>query len=121
ARDRAVLDAYTAGVNAGLASLGRPPFEYSLLRQDPQPWRGEDTFLVVLSMFLTLQDADGAYEATLATMHEVLPREVADFLAPAGTEWDTPVVGEAFATPAIPGPEVYDLRTRRRGRPTPSA
>ena len=67
-RDRAVLDAYTAGVNAGLAALGAPPFEYLVLRQTPRPWREEDTFLVVLSMFVTLQDTEGAYESTLATM-----------------------------------------------------
>ena len=72
--------------------------------------------LVVLSMFITLQDTDGAYEATLATMHDVLPRELADFLAPPGTEWDAPVVGGPFAMPPVPAPDVYDLRTRRRGK-----
>ena len=114
--DRAILDAYTAGVNAGLAALGEKPFEYLLLRQDPLPWRSEDSLLVVLSMFITLQDTDGSYEATLATMSDVLPKEMFEFMAPRGTEWDTPVVGEAFATPPIPGADVYDVRTRRRGK-----
>src|SRR6185436_13114633 len=95
--DRAVLDAYTAGVNSGLAALNAPPFEYLVLRQSPQPWTAEDSLLVVLSMFVTLQDTDGSYEATLATMHDVLPREMVEFLAPRGTEWDTPLIGEAFA------------------------
>ena len=54
--ERAVLDAYTAGVNAGLTSLGASPFEYLLLRQNPRPWLPEDSLLVVLSMFITLQD-----------------------------------------------------------------
>jgi penicillin amidase len=115
--DRALLDAYAGGVNAGLSSLGGKPFEYLLLRQDPQPWRPEDSLLVVLSMFITLQDHTASYESTLATMYDVLPREMAAFLSSPGTEWDTPVIGPAFSVPAIPGPEIYDLRSRRRGKP----
>jgi penicillin amidase len=115
--DRAILDAYVAGVNEGLQSLGARPFEYLLLRQDPQPWRAEDSLLVVLSMFITLQDTDGSYEATLATMRDVLPAEMFAFMAPRGTEWDSPVAGEGFATPAVPGRDIYDLRMRRSGKP----
>lgn len=118
--DRHLLDAYTAGVNDGLAALGARPFEYIVLRQTPQPWRVEDSLLVVLSMFVTLQDDDGTYETTLATMHEHLPPAVYAFLAPEGTEWDAPITGPSFSTPPIPGPEVYDLRSRRRGKPAPS-
>ena len=115
-RDRAILDAYAAGVNAGLAALGEKPFEYLLLRQDPRAWRADDSLLVVLSMFITLQDTDGSYEAALATMSDVLPREMFAFMAPRGTDWDTPVVGEPFAIPPIPGPDIYDVRARRRGK-----
>ena len=115
---RRVIDAYTAGVNSGLSSLGAPPFEYLVLRQDPQPWRNEDSFLVVLSMFITLQDTDGSYESTLGTMHDVLPEAMFEFLAPKGTEWDAPVSGNAFSMPPIPGPDVYNLRARRAGRTT---
>ena len=117
ARDRAILDAYTAGVNAGLQALPTPPFEYLLLRQTPAPWMPDDSLLVVLSMFVTLQDPDGEYEATLATMGDVLPGAVYEFLVPRGSEWDTPLVGDAFAVPPIPGPEVYNLRARRAGKP----
>jgi penicillin G amidase len=114
--DRALLEAYTAGVNDGLGALASPPFEYLVLRQDPAPWRAEDSFLVVLSMFVTLQDTDGSYESTLATMAAVLPPEVYAFMAPRGSEWDAPVDGEAFSGPAIPGPHIYDLRARRPGK-----
>jgi penicillin amidase len=110
---RAVLHAYAAGVNSGLSHLRKPPFEYLVLRQDPQPWLPEDSLLVVLSMFITLQDYTGSYESTLATMAEVMPKPIVDLMAPAGTEWDSPIVGEAFSTPPIPGPEVYNLRARR--------
>jgi penicillin amidase len=116
-RDHRILTAYAEGVNTGLSQLRARPFEYLLLRQAPKPWVEEDSMLVVLSMFLTLQDSEGAYESTLATMHDVLPAAMADFLAPAGTAWDTPIEGESFAVPAIPGAGVYNLRERRRGRP----
>ena len=116
AADRVVVDAYTDGVNTGLQSLRVVPFEYLLLAQTPEPWRPEDSLLVVLSMFITLQDSAGSYESALGTMHEILPREVFDFLNSPGTEWDAPVVGEGFSVPPIPGPEVYDLRSRRIGR-----
>jgi penicillin amidase len=110
---RAVLDAYAAGVNTGLSSLRKPPFEYLLLRQDPRRWLPEDSLLVVLSMFITLQDYTGSYESTLATMTEVMPKAMVDFMAPDGTEWDSPIVGASFSTPPIPGPDVYNLRLRR--------
>ena len=110
---RAVLDAYAAGVNSGLRSLGKPPFEYLLLRQDPKSWLVEDSLLVVLSMFITLQDYTGSYESTLATMTEMMPKAMVDLMAPDGTEWDSPIVGAPFGTPPIPGPEVYNLRARR--------
>jgi penicillin G amidase len=110
---RAVLDAYAAGVNAGLSSLRKPPFEYLLLRQDPRPWLPEDSLLVVLSMFITLQDYTGSYESTLATMTEVMPTAMVDLMAPDGTEWDSPIVGAAFSTPPIPSAEIYNLRARR--------
>ena len=115
--DRTLLEAYTDGVNAGLQALTSPPFEYLLLRQPPLPWTPEDSFLVVLSMFLTLQDDAGEYEATLATMRDVLPRPMVEFLSPRGSEWDAPLVGEPFEVTPIPGPEVYDLRGKRTGKP----
>src|SRR5204863_8063532 len=110
AQDRVVLDAYTSGVNAGLEALASPPFEYLVLRQTPMAWRAEDTFLVVLSMFVTLQDTGGSYETTLGTMHDILPQPMFDFLNPRGSEWDAPVVGLAFAVRPLPGPVVSDLR-----------
>ena len=115
--DRALLDAYTEGVNTGLAALAASPFEYLLLRQAPARWLPEDSLLVILTMFLTLQDEDGDYESTLATMHDVLPQEMFDLMAPVGTEWDAPVVGLPFETAPVPGPGVYNLRRTRTGKP----
>jgi penicillin amidase len=109
---RALIDAYTAGVNTGLAALRQPPFEYLALRATPEPWREEDSVLVILAMFLELQDDTGARESTLGVMHDTLPAALFDFLAPRGTEWDAPIVGAPIATPPIPGPDTFDLRHR---------
>ena len=119
-RDRQLLASYTAGVNAGLEALSAPPFEYLLLRQTPEPWTPEDSLLVVLSMFVTLQDARGEYEATLATMRDILPPPMVDFLTPLGSEWDAPLVGGAFVAAPIPDADVYDLRAMRSRRPRPT-
>lgn len=113
AEERAQLESYAEGVNAGLAALGAPPFEYVLLRLTPSPWRTEDAVLAALAMFLTLQDEDGRVESNLGLMADTLPPALFEFLVPRGTEWDAPVVGEAFAMPAIPGPEVFDLRGQK--------
>ncbi len=112
AADRALMEAYAAGVNAGLASLKNAPFEYLVLRSDPAPWRPEDAILVVFAMYVQLQDENGSRESVYGVMHDLLPEPLYEFLAPRGTEWDAPVVGEPFRTPAIPGPEVWDLRAQ---------
>ena len=109
---RAFLDAYAEGVNAGLAALGARPFEYLLLRQAPAPWRAEDSALCLLAMFILLQEDPGHRESRLGAMHDALPAELFAFLAPAGTEWDAPLTGGPVAQPPVPGPEVCDLRKR---------
>lgn len=110
---RALLEAYTGGVNQGLARLRSKPFEYHLLRAEPEPWRPEDTVLVLYSMFFVLNDEHGAFESTLGVLYDIFPAEAADFLAPNRSEWDAPIVGEVGGTRPIPGPEVLDLRRRQ--------
>lgn len=52
---RELLESYARGANAGLAALRVRPFEYIILRANPQPWRPEDSLLVIYSMYLQLQ------------------------------------------------------------------
>ncbi len=108
--ERAVLDAYAAGVNAGLAALGSKPFEYLATGTDPAPWKAEDSILAVHAMFIELNDENGTSESNLGVLHDMLPPEMFELLAPRGTEWDAPIVGPPFVTPPIPGPEVFNLR-----------
>jgi penicillin amidase len=108
--DRRLARAYADGVNAGRESLETVPFEYLVLEAEPRPWSLTDTVLVVYSMYLDLNDADGQYEAARGAIEDLLGAEMLDFLDPLGTEWDAPVIGEPFTVPPVPGPKVFDLR-----------
>ncbi len=118
---RAVMDAYAQGVNAGLAALSARPWEYWLLGQRPAQWRGEDSILVVYAMWWDLQ-ASGLRRA-------ILRREVNErlggpqcedgwkcalsFFYPPGTGWDAPAgvaPGNVAAQVTIPGPQVLNVR-----------
>ncbi len=110
ARERDLLTAYAAGVNHGLDSLRTKPFEYLLLRTQPEPWKAEDSLLVQWAMFQFLQDSEGDYDQFLDRMHEVLPPEAYDFLTPWGSSWDSPEAGDAPGTSLpVPGPEICSL------------
>lgn len=99
----ALLSACVEGVNSGVAALGEAPFEYLLLKTEPAEWKPEDSVLVVLSMFFELNDDRGDLESARGLLQDVLPKEVALFLNPPGTEWDAPLFGEAMLGPPIPG------------------
>ena len=103
ADQRAVLDAYTEGANAGLAALGARPPEYLALGQAPQPWRPEDSILAAYAMALDLQ-FDGGFGLELArqAMDDALPPALVAFLTPRGDAWDAPIEGNALAPPPVP-------------------
>ncbi len=103
--EHALLAAYTAGANAGLADLGARPFEYAVLRQAPAPWREEDAFLVAFAMFLDLQRAGLPDELETLAERTALPAAVAAFLDPAGDGWDAPLVGDSLVPPPVPAPD----------------
>jgi len=109
AEQHALMDAYAAGVNAGLASLRARPFEYLLLGATPEPWRAEDSVLVVLAMFLQLQEADGHTRVERGLVHEYLPAAAADFVEAAAGDWDAALDGSVSAPPRVPSAADYDL------------
>jgi len=82
-----LLQRYTAGVNAGLAELGWPPFEYGLLAQSPRSWTGADSFLVLYSMYLDLQGAEGKDELAMGLMQQKLPQDWYEFLFQHSPDW----------------------------------
>ncbi len=113
--ERAIVDAYTVGVNAGVHALPMPSFEYLILRENPSTWRAEDTVLTVLAMYLRLHDERATGESHLGRLHDALPPAMYAFLTQAGTPWDAPLVGAAMASLAVPGAEICDLRRGAQG------
>jgi len=109
--DRALLQAYVDGVNAGLKALGAKPPEYLLLRAEPRPWTLEDSALVVASMYLTLQDSEARRESRLAAAYEALPEPVADFVTGSWSEWETPLIGGSRSGVPIPDASVIEVRS----------
>lgn len=107
---RAILTAYVAGVNAGLAALPHSPWEYVLLRTSPQPWREEDSLLVAYAMWFDLQDASADFELSLEALRDTIGQSATDFFAPRGNSWDSALDGSLFPEPALPA-----FRLRRPG------
>src|SRR6187549_2732030 len=96
--ERAIIEAYARGVNAGLQSLRARPWEYLLLRASPETWLPEDSVLVVHSMWWQLQygtlrdelgrrrlERAAAKGGDLATAHELIT-----FIYAGHSDWDTP-------------------------------
>lgn len=78
---RAVLQAYSAGVNAALAQLQAPPPEYLILGLKPEPWTPVDSLAWVTMM---AWDLGGNWNNELLRMRlaAVLPRQRIDELLP---------------------------------------
>ncbi|MDH3646332.1 MAG: penicillin acylase family protein [Gammaproteobacteria bacterium] len=108
--DVVLYSAYTAGVNAGLESLGARPFEYLLLGQKPEPWQDTDILLTVFSMFFELNDHNASRESELGALKELLTAEAYQWLIQSGTDWDAPIRGELIRATPIPDPAALDLR-----------
>ncbi len=103
--ERAVLDRYAAGVNAGLDSLGARPFEYGVLRATPRPWRAEDTLLVVWAMYFDLQDNQVHHVFSRGWLrdHGTSPQQLA-FLLPTSSAYDAPLDAATVDEAAAPLP-----------------
>jgi penicillin amidase len=97
-----LLKSYAAGVNEGLQSLKQPPPEYLLLRFRPRPWLVEDSYAVILAMFLDLQDGEAGMDHARGVLRQALGERWADYLAPRGSSWDAPLDGPAFGPPVRP-------------------
>ena len=102
AAERAILEAYVAGVNQGLGDLKAAPFEYMLLRARPEPWTAEDTVLTVFAMYINLQPVTPRRELDLARAQKALGREMAAFLYPLTTPLDAPIDGSVLPEPPMP-------------------
>ncbi|MBV8501661.1 MAG: penicillin acylase family protein [Paucibacter sp.] len=107
AEEKALLQAYTDGINKGLAALDARPFEYGLLRQPPKQWQPADSLLAVLSMYLDLQHGEGRDELAMGAIKEAVPADWYAFLMQHSADWDAAVDGSKptpIPVPASPWP-----------------
>ena len=108
---RSLLDAYTGGVNAGLASLRSRPFEYWLLQSKPSPWTDADSILCVHAMFLQLQDFAGHAQLQRGLLRAKLPAGLSHLLESSAPEWDAAIDSSRDDEPEIPAADAADLRS----------
>lgn len=106
-----LLEAYRDGVNTGLDSLRIRQFGYLLTQTTPRAWQSEDSLLIVLSMYMTLQGNNFDRELGLSMMHASLPESAYRFLTASGGEWDAPLDGSHFEWPPYPSAADLDLRS----------
>ena len=109
-KHREMLTAYAEGVNEGLRQLPSRPPEYWIISASPEPWRVEDSILVVHSMYLELNDEEATLESRRAFLRDCLPTQAADFLTSADASWAAPVDGGQVTSAPLPDPVGYDLR-----------
>jgi penicillin amidase len=98
AAERAVIEAYTRGVNSGVASLQARPWEYLLLRAEPRAWIPEDSVLVVHSMWWQLQygvirseiDRRRLERAAASVSDAAAAHALIAFVYAGHSDWDSP-------------------------------
>jgi len=92
ANQKQVLDAYVAGVNGFIYQTKMLPPEFTALNYRPEPWRAEDSILVALGMFQTLngQEQD---ERMATVMEKALPKQLVAFLTPDTDVYATVLLG----------------------------
>jgi penicillin amidase len=108
--DRALLEAYADGVNAGAAAADALPFEYLLLRSEPAPWLPEDCLLVAYAQWIDLQGLDDHDEQRNGRLATALPPAVARLLSAPDPAFEAPLDGSRLPEPPLPDPSEYDLR-----------
>ena len=111
AADLRQLDAYVAGVNAGLDALAVRPWEYLALRSRPRPWTREDSLLVMDAMTINLQGGAAAAQRTHLAVMDAYGPAVLAFLSPRELARTSALDGSS--APAPPVPDAADFRPRQ--------
>ncbi|MDF9828194.1 penicillin amidase [Ereboglobus sp. PH5-10] len=107
---RALLDAYAEGVNAGLAQLRERPFEYLVLRAEPRPWLPEDSVLVIHAMAFDMQHPEATHERSLGIIRDWYDNKVLAYFAPVIAPNDSALDHTTAPLAPIPGPQSINLR-----------
>lgn len=117
AEELRLLDAYTAGVNAGLAALQTRPWEYFVLRAPPRSWTREDSLFVVESMTAALQEHAGLDERIRLAIRETYGTDVLAFLQPSVTPDSAALDGSSAPLPPVPEADFLRVLKAAASRP----
>ena len=116
APQQVVLRAYAEGVNVQMTQARERPIEFRILQYQPETWRPEDSLLVALGMFQTL-NGDTDSERMLTVMEQTLPPELTAFLTPDTDEYATVLLGgQESHRPARPVPVQAITQALRENR-----
>lgn len=110
ADQRAVLESYSAGVNAAMDEFKVLPFEFLALSYTPEPWRPEDSLLVILNMAVAMgwnTDTENR-ERAATVMQAALPSRVSAFLMPRTDGFIDRMIG-GMPPPPLPVKELMEL------------
>lgn len=100
---KALLAAYTKGVNDAVADMSVLPFEYLFLRQSFKPWEMADSILVSFSMYMDLQHSQVNRDLTFTRIAERYGSNMVDFLLlPSAYQ-------AALDSSIVPQPSVIDI------------
>ena len=107
--EQQLLQQYRQGVNHGLSQLTVRPFEYLLLKQPPAPWRDEDAFLVIYSMYLDLQGKLGRDDYAMTVLKQALPADWYAFLQQHSGLWQAALDDSMIPAVAMPDSPYPDI------------
>ncbi|HNQ89570.1 MAG TPA: penicillin acylase family protein [Verrucomicrobiota bacterium] len=105
-----LLQAYSDGVNAGLAALRVRPPEYLLLRVAPRAWQPADSILVLHRMGMELSDPGAGRELENAIARQALPPVALAFYVRHDTVCPAALDGSTMPIPRVPTPDEFSLR-----------
>ncbi|GAB58510.1 penicillin acylase family protein [Rheinheimera nanhaiensis] len=102
AAENQLLSEYSRGVNHGLAALKVRPFEYLLLRQQPERWQNADSFLVIYAMYLDLQGKLGRDDYAMTVLKQSIPTDWYRFLQQESDIWQAALDHSLTAPVSLP-------------------
>ena len=112
ADEKALAAAYTQGVNAGLSALPVRPWQYFVLRTQPDAWRDVDSLLVGAEMTFMLQGRGIDDRLAEIGLRNRVGDALFNWLKPSGGEWDAALDGSALETAPMPTAGEIDTRAQ---------
>lgn len=104
--DRRFCELYAEGVNQFINEHSRKwGAEYNILQVTPEPWRCEDSLLIVMEM-ADLLTSSYKKEANEAAWREHIPESWYQFLFPQNHPWNQPMFGQKL----VDGPSLPDSK-----------